>query len=192
MPRPRRWAPSRQIRRPRTACRRLRRRRPPAAAPPWWHAAPSARARPPARSPRTRSMPQETPASATRALGAATLADQVRGAAWTRPRRVHGALRQHQAITGAQAELLALGAEGDLALDHPEALVVIVAVRGIGGRRTIVPGEGTEALGLEPVAKRRLVGCPRSGPRNALQAHQGLASAARTAAVTSPSRPARK
>src|SRR5689334_1650637 len=86
-------------------------------------------------------------------------------------RGMHGAGRPHEAVTRAETELRARGAERDLALDDPEALVVIVAVRGVVGVGRIAPRERLEPVRLEPRAQRRLGRRRTFGPGNALELH---------------------
>src|SRR5690242_11030443 len=82
----------------------------------------------------------------------APLPDQVRRAGAARVGRVHRTGRKHQAIAGPEPEGHALRAERDLAVDHPQALVVIVAVGGI-----VCPGRILPAEDVEAVARERLV-----------------------------------
>src|SRR5439155_23661646 len=102
---------------------------------------------------------------------AAPLPDQVARALAPRARGVHRALGQHEAVARAEAELLPLGAEGDLALDHPQALVVVVRVGGVVGVGRVGPGEGLEAVGREAGSKRTLRRRLRAVPRNSFETH---------------------
>src|SRR5207245_10746322 len=84
------------------------------------------------------------------------LADQVARALAPGARGVDRPLGQHEAVARAEAELLALGAEGDLALDHPQALVVVVRVRRVVGVGRIDPEERLVAVGGETGGERAL------------------------------------
>src|SRR5437016_14640084 len=81
------------------------------------------------------------------------------------------ALGEHEAITRAEVELLPLGAEGDLALDHPEALVVVVRMRRVVGVGRIGPREGLEAVGGEARGERALGRLVRALPGNLFETH---------------------
>ena len=100
-----------------------------------------------------------------------TIADQVRGAVRTGVRGMDGALGQHEAVTGTEAELAIAGAEGDLAGDDPDALVVVVRVRRVVRARVVGPAEDGEAVALEPVAKGGLGDGVGAGPGDELEAH---------------------
>src|SRR5947208_1769811 len=65
----------------------------------------------------------------------------------------------------------ALAAEGDLAVDHPQALVVIVRVRRVVGVGRIDPEERLEAVGDETGGERLLRRRRRAVPRNSFETH---------------------
>src|SRR5437762_3351156 len=88
-----------------------------------------------------------------------------------RARRVDRPLGQHEAVARAEAKLLALGAEGDLAVDHPEALVVIVRVGRVVGVGRIDPEERLEAVGRETRGERALRWCVGAVPWNSFETH---------------------
>jgi hypothetical protein len=89
-------------------------------------------------------------------LSAGPLPEEVEAALGSGVRGVHRAFRKHQPITGAQRVAVAADTERDLALDYPEALVVVVGVRLVVGARVVAPTEDLEALGLKPFAQRSL------------------------------------
>src|SRR5205809_779691 len=64
-----------------------------------------------------------------------------------------------------------LGAEGDLAVDHPEALVVVVRVRRVVGVGRIDPEERLEAVGRETRGERALRGLVGALPGNLFETH---------------------
>src|SRR5205085_2002847 len=99
------------------------------------------------------------------------LADQVERAARAGVRRVHCAGRQHEPIPGAETVVRAGGAEGDLAFDDPETLVVVVAVRRVVRVRGIAPRERLEAVRVE-AGTQCVLGRRRAfAPGNALEPH---------------------
>src|SRR5207302_9132138 len=106
------------------------------------------------------------------ALLVAPLADQVARALAPGARGVDRPLGQHEAVARAEAELLALGAERDLAVDHPEALVVIVRVGRVVGVGRIDPEERLEAVRRETRGERALGRRLRSVPRNSFETRQ--------------------
>src|SRR5439155_2896446 len=104
----------------------------------------------------------------------APLADQVARALAPGARGVDRPLGQHEAVARAEAELLALGAEGDLALDHPQALVVVVRVRRVVGVGRIDPEERLVAVGGETGGERALRGLVGALPGNLFETHVQL------------------
>src|SRR5262249_50819045 len=99
----------------------------------------------------------------------APLPDQVARALMPGERGVHGVLGEHEAIARAEVELLPLGTEGDLAFDHPEALVVVVRVLRVVGVGRIDPDERLEALGRQTGGERTLRRRLRAAPRNSFE-----------------------
>ena len=59
------------------------------------------------------------------------------------------AFREHQAVAGTEGQLRSFGAEGDLAGDADDALVVVVVVRGVGRARGVGPLPDGEAFALQ-------------------------------------------
>src|SRR5205823_10562935 len=104
------------------------------------------------------------------ALGSA-LADQVGGARGPRVGGMDGVAREHQAVAGTEAELAPLGAERDLARDDPDALVVVVRVRGVVGAGVVGPLEDGEAIALEALAEGGFGGSVGAGPGDDLESH---------------------
>ena len=103
------------------------------------------------------------------ALGALT--DEVETPVGSGQRRMHGALGKHQPATGPQGITLRPDAEGDLALDHPQALVVIVRVGLVVGRRVVAPAEDLEAFGFQPLAQRSFARLTGLAPADDLELH---------------------
>src|SRR5882724_3726146 len=106
----------------------------------------------------------------------APLADQVARTFAPGARGVDRPLGQHEAVARAEAELLSLGAERDLAVDHPEALVVIVRVRRVVGVGRIDPEERLEAVGRETRGERTLRRRVRTLPWNSFETHEQISS----------------
>ena len=103
--------------------------------------------------------------------GFLALADQVRGAVRTGVGGVDGALRQHEAVTGTEAELAIAGAEGDLAGDDPDALVVVMRVRRVVRAGVVGPLEDREAVVLEALPERGRGRGIGARPGDELEAH---------------------
>src|SRR5207249_10890626 len=99
------------------------------------------------------------------------LADQVGGARGPRVGGMDGVAREHQAVAGTEAELAPLGAERDLARDDPDALVVVVRVRGVVGAGVVGPLEDGEAIAIEAPAEGGFGGDVGPGPGDQLEAH---------------------
>src|SRR5262249_38783400 len=100
-----------------------------------------------------------------------TLAAQQGRARGAGDRRVHHPARQHQAVARPEPQLETSGAEGDVAVDRPQALVVVVRVRAVRRSGGVVPPEDAEALALELVPELVLDRSVGPGPRNPLEPH---------------------
>ena len=103
------------------------------------------------------------------ALGA--LADEVETPVGSGQRRMHGTLGKHQPVAGPEEVTLRPDAEGDLALDHPQALVVIVRVGLVVGRCVVAPAEDLEAFGFQPLAQRSFARLTGLAPADDLELH---------------------
>ena len=93
------------------------------------------------------------------ALGA--LADEVETPVGSGQRRMHGTLGKHQPVAGPEEVTLRPDAEGDLALDHPQAL----------GRCVVAPAEDLEAFGFQPLAQRSFARLTGLAPADDLELH---------------------